>query len=141
VVIHAFLFVFLFSLYICTPVWGQQGFKATPIFKGSTTVAGQKIEYPKTDRPEITSILIELEPGGEVGRHRHLVSGYVHVLEGVVTVEMDDGTRHEFQTGQSFLEATNLWHNAKNLGKTLVRLLVVTSGEEGKSNLIRAEKK
>lgn len=132
--------VFLF-IYAGIPAWGQQGFKATPVFKGSTTMAGQKIDYLKTDKPEITSVLIELEPGGEIGRHMHLVSGYVYVLEGTVTVEMDDGTRHEFQAGKAFLEATNTWHNAKNMGKAPVKLLVVTSGEEGKVNLIRPEKK
>ena len=30
-------------IYTTAPVWGQQGFKATPIFKGASTVAGQKI--------------------------------------------------------------------------------------------------
>ena len=132
--------VFLFLL-TSASAWGQQGFKATPVLKGSTTMAGQKIEYLRTDKPEITSVLIEIEPGGEIGRHMHLVSGYVHVLEGTVTVEMEDGTRHEFQAGKAFLEATNTWHNAKNMGKTPIKLLVVTSGEEGKSNLIRPEKK
>jgi quercetin dioxygenase-like cupin family protein len=131
----------IFFIYTTAPVWGQQGFKATPIFKGTATVAGQKIEYLKTDKPEVVSLLIELEPGGEVGRHRHFVSGYVYVMEGTITVEMEDGTRHEFQAGQSFLESTNLWHNAKNLGKTPVKLLAVIFGEEGKSNIIRPEKK
>ena len=131
----------LFFIYATAAVWGEQGFKATPVFKGSTTMAGQKLEYLRTDKPEISSVLIEIEPGGEIGRHMHLVSGYVHVLEGTVTIEMDDGTRHEFQAGKAFLEATNMWHNAKNIGKTLVKLLVVTPGEDGKSNLIRPEKK
>lgn len=136
-------FIALVLFFICTgtSVWGQQGFKATPVFKGSTTMAGQKLEHLKTDKPEVTSVLIELEPGGEIGRHMHLVSGYVHVLEGTVTLEMDDGARHEFPAGKAFLEATNMWHNAKNLGKTPVKLLVVTFGEEGRSNLIRPEKK
>jgi quercetin dioxygenase-like cupin family protein len=130
----------MFFIYT-TQAWGQQGFKATPIFKGATTVAGQKIEYLKTDKPEITSLLIELEPGGEVGRHRHFVSGYVYVMEGTISIEMEDGARHEFQAGQSFMESTNLWHNARNLGKTPVKLLAVIFGEEGKSNIIRPEKK
>ncbi|HLG22794.1 MAG TPA: cupin domain-containing protein [Candidatus Manganitrophaceae bacterium] len=124
-----------------TAALGQQGFKVTPVFKGTATMAGQKLDHLRTDKPEVTSVLIEIEPGGEIGRHMHLVSGYVHVLEGMVTIEMDDGTRHEFQAGKAFLEATNMWHNAKNMGKAPVKLLVVTSGEEGKSNLIRPEKK
>jgi quercetin dioxygenase-like cupin family protein len=130
----------VFFIYTAT-VWGQQGFKATPIFKGTATIAGQKIEYLKTDKPEVTSLLIELEPGGEVGRHKHFVSGYVYVMEGTITIEMEDGTKHEFQNGQSFIESKDMWHNAKNLGKTPVKLLAVIFGEEGKSNIIRPEKK
>lgn len=122
--------------------WGQQGLKATPVFKASTTMTGQKMDYLKTDKPEVTVSLIEIEPGGEIGRHMHpVVSGYVHVLKGAVTVEMDDGTRHDFTAGKGFLEALNTWHNAKNLGKTPAKLLVVWFGEEGKSNLVRPEKK
>jgi len=54
---------------------------------------------------------------------------------------MEDGTRQVFQAGQSFLEATNIWHNAKNMGKVPMKLLVVTFGEVGKVNLIRSEEK
>ena len=136
-----FYAVMIFFIYTDVPVWGQQGFTATPVFKGSMTITGQKLEYLKTDKPEITSLLIELEPGGEVGRHRHLISGYVYVMEGAITVEMEDGTRQVFQAGQSFLEATNIWHNAKNMGKVPMKLLVVTFGEVGKVNLIRSEEK
>ena len=136
-VLTGLMTIFMFT---SMPAWGQQGFKATPIFKGTATVAGQRIEYLKTDKPEITSLMIELEPGGEVGRHKHFVSGYVYVIEGTITIEMEDGGRHEFKAGQSFTESVNLWHNAKNLGKTPVKLLAVIFGEEGKSNIIRPEK-
>jgi quercetin dioxygenase-like cupin family protein len=140
--IKFFPFMLLILLtFVKTSAGGQQGFKATPIFKSTATMAGQKIEYLKTDKPEITSLMIELEPGGEIGRHKHFVSGYVYVVEGTITIEMDDGGRHEFKAGESFTESVNLWHNAKNLGKMPVKLLAVIFGEEGKSNIIRSENK
>jgi quercetin dioxygenase-like cupin family protein len=129
------------SISINPPVFGQQGFKADPVVKGSTTLGGQKIEYPKTDKPEISALHVEIEPGGETGRHMHPVPTFVYVLEGVLTVETDDGSRHEFQAGKGFLEVTNTWHNGKNMGKSPLKFLVVFSGEEGKPNLIRPEKK
>ena len=132
------LVLFIFSI---APAHAQQGFKATPIFKGSATVAGQPIEFLKTDKPEIVSLLIDLEPGGEVGKHKHFVSGYVYVMEGTITIEMEDGHQREFQAGQSFIESKDMWHNAKNLGKPPVKLLAVVFGEEGRSNIIRPEKK
>jgi hypothetical protein len=35
-------------------------------------------------------LLIELGPAA-VGRHRHFVSGYVYVMEGTISIEMEDG--------------------------------------------------
>jgi quercetin dioxygenase-like cupin family protein len=136
----------LFSLIVSLPclsftAWGQHAFKSTAVLKSSTTISEQKIEYPETDKPEISSLLVEVGPGGETGRHMHPVPTYVHVLEGTLTVEMDDGTRFEFPAGKAFLEAVNTWHNGKNLGKTPLKFLVVFSGAEGESTLIRSEKK
>ena len=108
--------------------------------KGSRTIGGQNIEYPKTDKAEIASVMIEIQPGKESGRHMHPVPTYVHVLEGTLTVEFEDGTRQAFKAGSGFLEAVNTWHNVKNLGEAPLRFLVVFAGEEGKPNLIRPEK-
>lgn len=121
--------------------WAQQGFKATPVLKSTTTVSGQKIAYPKTDKPEISSLLLEIEPGGESGLHMHPNTTYVHVLEGTLTVQMGDGSTHDYQAGQAFLEIVGAWHNGKNMGKAPVKVLVVFTGEEGKPNLVRPEKK
>ena len=122
-------------------VWAEpQDVKVTTVMKSSTTISGQKIEYPKTDKAEMASVLVEIQPGKENGRHMHSVPTYVHVLEGTMTVEFEDGSRQTFQAGSGFLEVVNTWHSAKNLGEVPVRLLVVFAGEEGKPNLIRPEK-
>lgn len=119
--------------------WAQQGFKLTPVLKSTTTMTGQPLQYVRTDKPEVTVALGELEPGGEVGRHMHWASGFVYILEGTLTVMMEDGSQYEFQPGQAFVEATNTWHNAKNMGSGPVRLLVVWPGEMGKPNIVRPE--
>ena len=117
-----------------------QDFTVTAVMKGSTTISGQKIEYPKTDKAKMASVLVEIQPGKENGRHMHAVPTYVHVLEGTMTVEFEDGARQTFQAGSGFLEVVNTVHSAKNLGEVPLRLLVVFVGEEGKPNLIRPEK-
>ena len=140
--INTMLSVLVFLLLTASPtVWAQEKFKATPVLKASTTVAGQKIAYPKTDKPEITSLLLEIEPGGESGLHMHPNPTYVHVLEGTLTVQMGDGSTHNYKAGEAFLEIVGGWHNGKNTGKAPVKVLVVFTGEEGKPNLIRPEKK
>ena len=47
------------------------GFKTTEVFKGSTTIKGHALDYPTTSQPEVTALLVELEPGGESDRHQH----------------------------------------------------------------------
>jgi len=55
-------------------VWAEpQDVTVTAVMKGSTTISGQKIEYPKTDKPEMASVLVEIQPGKENGRHMHPV--------------------------------------------------------------------
>ena len=123
------------------PVLSEQEATVTAVMKGSRTIGGQKIEYPKTDKAEMASVLIEIQPGKESGRHLHPVPTYVHVLEGTLTIEFEDGSRQTFQAGSGFLEVVNTWHNGKNLGELPLRFLVVFAGEEGKPNLIRPEKR
>ena len=86
-------------------------------------------------------VLIEIQPGKKSGRHMHPVPTYVHVLEGTLTVEFEDGSRQAFKAGSGFLEAVNPWHNVMNLGEAPLRFLVVFAGEERKPNLIRPEKR
>ena len=117
----------------------QQDVTVTAVMKGSMTISGQKIEYPKTDKAEMASALVEIQPGKENGRHMHVVPTYVHVLEGTMTVEFEDGARQTFKAGTGFLEVVNTVHSAKNLGDVPLKLLVVFVGEEGKPNLIRPE--
>ena len=117
----------------------QQAPKVSPVLKAAVTATGQKLQYPQTDKPEIESVLVELAPGGESGRHMHPVPTYVYVVEGTLTVEMDHGTPREYAAGSGFLESVNTWHNGKNLGQAPVKVLVVFVSEEGKKNFIRAE--
>ncbi len=120
--------------------WAEpQDVAVTAVMKSSTTISGQKIEYPKTDKAEMASVLVEIQPEKENGRHMHAVPTYVHVLEGTMTVEFEDGLRQTFKAGTGFLEVVNTVHSAKNLGDVPLKLLVVFVGEEGKPNLIRPE--
>ena len=84
-----------------------QNVTVTAVMKGSTTISGQQIEYPKTDKAEMASVLIDIQPGKENGRHMHPVPTYVHVLKGTLTVEFEDGSRQTFKAGSGFLEVVN----------------------------------
>jgi quercetin dioxygenase-like cupin family protein len=133
------LLIVLTALGFVTITTAQQAPKVSPILKATATETGQKLQYPQTDKPEIESLLIEIAPGGESGRHMHPVPTYVYVVEGTLTVEMDDGSPRRYAAGTGFLESMNTWHNGKNLGQAPVKALVVFVSEEGKKNLVRAE--
>ncbi|MCI0654694.1 MAG: cupin domain-containing protein [Methylococcaceae bacterium] len=115
----------------------QTGFSATPVLTGSKTITGQALRYPNTQSPEVSSVLVAIEPGGESGRHKHSVAPQIYVIEGEVTIEFDDGKQKNFPAGKAFLEAVNTWHNAKNLGDKPLKMLVVFFGEKDRKNMIR----
>ena len=133
-------FVFVFS-FITSPVWAGEGVKISTLMQASQTLEGQSIAYPKTDKPEMTALLVEMEPGTEVGLHMHPVPLTVYVMEGTLTVEVKGGSKHEIGPGKAFLEVVNTWHNGFNKGETPLKFFVVFVGEKGKQNLIRAEAK
>lgn len=108
------------------------GAKVTVIKKAVTSAGGRNIEYPKTDQPEVTALLVEIPSGKETGWHLHPVPVYAYVLSGTLTAEMENGERLDYREGEAVFEAVNTPHNGKNLGEIPVRLVVFYMGEEGK---------
>lgn len=115
---------------------GPVGLKLTPILETATTITGQAIRFPQGDN-QITAVLAEVAPGGQVGRHMHPVPLFVYMLEGTLSIEMEGHGTHTFSAGQGFAEVTNSWHNGRNLTDKPVRFLIVFSGQKGTPNLIR----
>lgn len=115
---------------------GPVGLVLTPVLETTTTFTGQAIRFPQGDN-QLTAVLAEVAPGGQVGRHMHPVPLFVYMLEGTLSIEMDGHGTHTFTAGQGFAEVTNTWHNGRNLGDRPVRFLIVFSGQKGVPNLIR----
>ncbi len=100
------------------------------------TVLDQPIKYPKKVPAQVSSSIIQLEPGQETGWHRHRVPMYAYIMEGSISVEYDAGVTKEFLAGTAFMEAEDVWHNGTNMGEDPVRILVVYMGAEGKKNSV-----
>jgi len=113
------------------------GRKARSLLKATATIGKQKLSYLRTDKPEIEVMLVEIKPAGQSGRHMHTVPTLVYVIEGALTVELDDGSRHKCQAENGVLEVINTWHNARNMGRKSLKLLVIYLGEKGRPNLLR----
>jgi quercetin dioxygenase-like cupin family protein len=100
------------------------------------TVLDQQIVYPKKVPAQVTSSIIELQPGQETGWHRHNVPMYAYIMEGTLTVEYDAGVTNVYPAGTAIMEAQGVFHNGTNKGEDAVRVLVVFFGAKGAKNTV-----
>ena len=115
---------------------GPVGLTLTPVLEAHTTFSGQAIRFPQGETG-FTAAVLEVAPGGQVGRHMHPVPTFVYILDGTLSIEMEGHGTHSFSAGQALAEVTHTWHNGRNLGSAPVRFLVVFAGQKGTPNLIR----
>lgn len=118
-----------------------EGVMATQIKKSTTSSNGQKLDYLKTDSPEVTVLMVEIPAGGETGWHMHPVPVYGYMLSGAITVELDNKETYDFREGDALLEVVNTPHNGKNMGTVTAKLVVFYTGEQGKPNTIKVGSK
>jgi quercetin dioxygenase-like cupin family protein len=97
----------------------------------TTTIAGEPLAYPNTPEPVVSSYVETIPPGGVTSWMTHPVPAYLYVLEGTLTVEFADGTRHRFDAGQDLLQCHTTWHRGRNEGTTPMRFLAVFMGAKG----------
>jgi quercetin dioxygenase-like cupin family protein len=115
------------------------GFKSQPLLKSGQTRDKQPIVYPKTEKPELVSVIGIIEPGGRTPLHEHPVPTYVYVLEGEVELQSHGGQPHRYKAGEAYIEALNHQHQLFNKGNVPAKVLVVFVGEEGKPTTITAK--
>jgi quercetin dioxygenase-like cupin family protein len=115
------------------------GFKTQSLLKSGQTRDNQPITYPKTDKPEIISVIGIIEPGGRTPLHEHPVPTYVYVLEGEVELQSHGGKPHQYKAGEAYIEALNHQHQLFNKSNTPAKVLVVFVGEAGKPTTITAK--
>ncbi len=108
-----------------------------PIVVTSVTGNGMPIEYPDTDKEEVTVAEVILNPGAETGWHTHASPVYAYVLSGTLAVDYVDGTGKVFATGEAIIEVVNTPHNGRTVGAEQVRLIVFYLGIKGKPNSVK----
>lgn len=103
------------------------------VLKSDTTSIGQKIVYPQVSNTEVTVSKIIFPPGSSTGWHKHDIPVFAYVLEGELTVELENGKSVQFKQGTSFAEVHDTWHNGKNNGIDSLVLIAIYMGEKGKA--------
>jgi quercetin dioxygenase-like cupin family protein len=119
----------------------DRAIKVEPLLVSSSTANGAPIVYPRTDRPEVRILQIEVPPGAETGWHRHPSPCYGYVISGSLTVELEDGTKMTYKAGQALAEVVNTLHNGKNTGAETAKLIMVVTGEKGSPTAVAEPKK
>lgn len=103
-----------------------------PVMKSDTTSIGQRIIYPQVSNAEVTMSKITFPPGSSTGWHKHDIPVFAYVLEGELTVELENGKIIQFKQGAAFAEVHDTWHNGKNNGTENLVLIAIYMGEKGK---------
>lgn len=85
--------------------------------------------------PEVTVSIIRYPPGTEGIRHTSPYSRYIYVLEGTLTLDLDDGRLADFPAGSIILSGST-WLTPRNKGVVPVKVLVIDQTEVGESNSV-----
>jgi len=134
-----FFLTFIISVSGTTIVSGAEyeGIKATQIKKTSTASNGQMLQYLRTEKPEVTVLIVEIPAGAETGWHQHPVPVYAYMLSGTIAVEMESGEKYDFREGDTIIEVMNTPHNGRNSGTVPANLVVFYTGEQGGPNTVK----
>ena len=127
-------FTFL-ALLICLGGYAQynKGVVLETILKTDTTSIGQKIVYPDFTNDEVSVVKVIIPPGKSTGWHKHVFPVFAYVLQGTLTVEVENHKTMQYPANSSFSEVINTLHNGMNNGKDDVILIAFFMGEKGKS--------
>ena len=126
-------FAFL-VFFICCSANAQynKGVVLETILKTDTTSIGQKIVYPHFENDEVSIVKVTIPPGKSTGWHKHVFPVFAYVLQGTLTVEVENRKTLRFTAGSSLSEVINILHNGLNKGKEDVVLIAFFMGEKGK---------
>jgi quercetin dioxygenase-like cupin family protein len=115
------------------------GFETKSLLKTGKTRDNDPVVYPKTEKPELISVIGTIQPGGRTPLHEHPVPTYVYVLEGELELQTEGAQPHQYKAGEAYIEALNRKHQLLNKGSGVARVLVVFVGEEGKPTTVTAK--
>lgn len=91
----------------------------------------QRADEPGASNYEAVMAVAEIAPGASSGRHRHPGIELAYILEGSMIVERDGQPPVTVKAGDALKNEAAV-HNAKNIGKTPVKILAVYLVEKGK---------
>jgi quercetin dioxygenase-like cupin family protein len=113
-----------------------QGITVEPLLKSGETADGEPLKYPGGDRPEVTSVVVTIAPGGRTALHQHPVPVFAYVLKGTLTVKEEGKEARIYKQGDAFMETVGHWHQGFNDSDKPMKVLAVYVGEQGQPTTI-----
>jgi quercetin dioxygenase-like cupin family protein len=114
------------------------GFEVKPVLKTTETNVGGPLAYPGAGKPELSSAIVTIQPGGRSNLHQHPVVTFVYVLEGEADLRVGEQVFH-YKAGDAWVEPIDTLNQIFNVGTVPLRNLVVFVGSEGNPNAVAAE--
>ena len=90
-----------------------------------------RTDEPGSQTHEAVMGVAEIAPGAMAGKHRHPGIEIGYILEGSVTLEHEGEPAKQLKAGDAFKNEPGV-HNARNTGKTPVKILAIYLVEKGK---------
>jgi quercetin dioxygenase-like cupin family protein len=106
----------------------QAGVKVEKLLQTDTTVIGQKIAYPHFPNDEVTICKVTIPPGQQTGWHKHEIPVFAYMLQGTLTVKVENGKTYTYIANSTISEVFNTFHNGFNTGKEDVVLIAFYMG-------------
>ena len=134
---NAFLALFLSAATAAEMDMSAVGVEGTPLLKANQTNVGGPLKYPET-KPEISSVIVTIQPGGHTNLHQHPVVTYVYMMEGQGDLHIGDKVLH-YKAGDAWIEPIDTLNQLFNPGTVPMKNLVVFVGSEGNPNSVAAK--
>jgi len=115
-------------LYVRAHSQYAKGVTVETLLKTDVTSIGQPIIYPKVTRSEVSMTKITIAPGATTGWHKHQIPLFAYVIQGILTIMLENGDEKQFPAGSATAEVVNVYHQGINKGKEPVILLVCYLG-------------
>jgi quercetin dioxygenase-like cupin family protein len=99
------------------------------VLKTTKTMVDKLISLPQTDRPEITMMVVTMEPNGHTSLHKHPSPTFGYVMEGAVEVRAESVVK-KVKAGEAFVEPIDspmqIWNT-----DAISKLVICVVGSEG----------
>jgi quercetin dioxygenase-like cupin family protein len=106
------------------------GSTAKVVLKTTKTMVDKALAYPQSGTPELTMMMVTMQPDGHTSLHKHPSPTAGFVIEGYVEVRADEKVL-KVKAGEAFLEPIDGPMQIWNANNEVSKLVVFVAGTEG----------